>query len=138
MPYINPDSASSICFVKNRYRGSGFTLNGFSFSPKKLLYMILWRLRFAPCRLPASLAQYEWPRVPAHPHGNLVGGKGRTARIRAPGQIRSLDIRRVSQEKHRIPAERPRCRNSAKKRVVVSVGHALRRLGIPVSCVASV
>src|SRR6476660_1078239 len=138
MPYIKPDSASSICFVKNRYRGSGFTLNGFSFSPKKLLYMILWRLRFAPCPLPASLAQYEWPRVPAQPHGNLVGGKSRTARTRALGQIRSLDIRRIPQGKRRIAPERPRCRNSAKKRVVVSVGHALRRLGIPVSCIARV
>src|SRR5258708_35858023 len=42
IPYISPDSASSICLVRNRYRGSGLTLNGFSFSPKKLLYIIFW------------------------------------------------------------------------------------------------
>src|SRR5258707_10622096 len=42
IPYISPDSASSICLVRNRNRGSGLTLNGFSFSPKKLLYIFVW------------------------------------------------------------------------------------------------
>src|SRR5262245_33396178 len=54
MPYMRPDSASSICLVRKRYRGSGFTLNGFSFKPKKLLYMIVWRLRDALVGLPGS------------------------------------------------------------------------------------
>src|SRR5215472_8652464 len=40
MPYIRLDKVSSICLVRNRYRGSGLTLNGFSFSSKNLLYMV--------------------------------------------------------------------------------------------------
>src|SRR5438105_1485086 len=40
MPYIRPDKVSSVCLVRNRYRGSGFTLNGFSFNPKNLLYIV--------------------------------------------------------------------------------------------------
>src|SRR6266849_6553831 len=40
MPYIRPDKISSISFVRNRYRGSGFTLKGFSFNPKNPLYMV--------------------------------------------------------------------------------------------------
>src|ERR1700722_4201147 len=39
MPYIKPVSASSICFVRYRKRGSGLTLNGLSFSLKQLLYI---------------------------------------------------------------------------------------------------
>src|SRR5258708_34178630 len=39
MPYVRPERASSICLVRTMYRGSGLTLNGFSLSPKKPLYM---------------------------------------------------------------------------------------------------
>src|SRR5437773_12378801 len=52
MPYIRLDKVSSICFVRNRYRGSGFTLNGFAFSSKNLLYMVSHIFRhaeFHPC-----------------------------------------------------------------------------------------
>src|SRR5260221_905397 len=44
MPYIKPVSASSICYVRYKKRGSGLTLNGLSFSLKKLLYMAVGRL----------------------------------------------------------------------------------------------
>src|SRR5206468_8063192 len=97
MPYIRPDKVSSVCLVRNRYRGSGFTLNGFSFSPKKLLYIILWRLRFAFLCLLASLAQYERPCVPAHSQRNLICCEARTARTCASRQIGLLHVCRVSQ-----------------------------------------
>ena len=124
MPYINPESASSICFVRNRYRGSGLTLNGFSFSPKKLLYMIVWSsprpfpsirlgalLRQCPFPFPflrqlllrllrqyLFLRQYQWPRVPVHAERQLVCREVRRAICHhASPDICSLDIRGVAQ-----------------------------------------
>src|SRR5438874_4068218 len=106
MPYINPESASSICFVRNRYRGSGLTLNGFSFSPKKLLYMIVWSSPrpFPSIRLGALLRQYlflrqyQWPRVPVHAERQLVCREVRRAICHhASPDICSLDIRGVAQ-----------------------------------------
>src|SRR5215470_11051442 len=126
MPYIRPDSASSICLVRNRYRGSGFTLNGFSFSPKKLLYMIFWRLRFC------LSAQNERPRVPAHSHRNLVRGERRTAVRSATGRISLLYVSRIAQRKRCITPQRPGRGNPAKERIVVCRAHSLRGLAIPV------
>src|SRR3977135_3230258 len=39
MPYVRQASASCVLCVRNRERGSGLTLNGFSLSPKNFLYI---------------------------------------------------------------------------------------------------
>src|SRR5215470_13947541 len=130
MPYIRPDSASSICLVRNRYRGSGFTLNGFSFSPKKLLYITFWRLRFC------LSAQNERPRVPAHSHRNLVRRERRTAVRSAAGRISLLHVGRIAERKRRISSERPGRGNPAKERIVVRRVDSLHGLGIPVARIA--
>src|SRR6516162_61091 len=39
IPYVRQARASSVCRVKNKYRGSGFTLNGLARSPKNSLYI---------------------------------------------------------------------------------------------------
>src|SRR5215467_904340 len=128
MPYISPDSASSICLVRNRYRGSGFTLNGFSFSPKKLLYMTFWRLRFY------LSAQNKRPRMPAHSDGNLVGRKRlRTAvRTTTTGRIGLLHIGRIAHRKRCVTPQRPGRRNPTEERIVVCRAHSRHGLGIPV------
>jgi hypothetical protein len=40
IPYVSSSNDSCVCGVKNRYRGSGLILNGFSHSAKKCLYML--------------------------------------------------------------------------------------------------
>src|SRR5436305_1756317 len=111
MPYIKPENASSICFVKTIYRGSGLTLNGFSFSPKKLLYMRIWGFRLvlrwslllllsAPYKhkipvqrcIARSLSQDNRKCVPLETQDDVVGTVSRSTIQGASSAAPTLDL----------------------------------------------
>src|SRR5580704_5922943 len=92
MPYFSPLNASSISLVKYRNRGSGLTLNGLSFRPKKLLYMVS-----------ESRSRAELKAAPeiSFPYTNASGDSARTCPM-----LLSSDL--LDDERLRVPLEADR------------------------------
>src|SRR5580700_11598673 len=148
MPYIKPVSASSICFVRYRKRGSGLTLNGLSFSLKKLLYMAVGCLApflrlssfsSAPQFVSRCSLQSEWVRMPLEIYGHDILREARVASgSRADRRICLLNLRGIRQRKIDIPPDRPIQPSASKIAAVIAALNASLGCQGSILCISEV